>query len=85
MQIYKNLLLHIKRDELNMWLTEEQKEMVKKFVGDNISSNKKIDYHLEKMYRKKEKTLTKKIKNKTRDFREILLKNGFKEANLYKN
>ena len=40
-----------------MGLTEEQKEMVKKFVGDNISSNKKIDDHLEKMYRKKEKSM----------------------------
>ena len=66
-----------------MGLTEEQKEMVKKFVGDNISSNKKIDDHLEKMYRKKEKSLTKEIKNKTRDFKEILLKNGFKEAEFY--
>ncbi len=66
-----------------MGLTEEQKEMVKKFLGDNISSNKKIDDHLEKMYRKKEKSLTKEIKNKTRDFKEILLKNGFKEAEFY--
>ena len=31
-----------------MGLTEEQKEMAKKFVGENISSNKKIDDHLEK-------------------------------------
>ena len=66
-----------------MGLTEEQKEMVKKFVGDNISSNKKIDDHLEKMYRKKEKSLTKEIKNKTREFKGILLKNGFKEAEFY--
>ena len=29
-----------------MGLTEEQKEMVKKFLGDNISSNKKIDDNL---------------------------------------
>ena len=56
-----------------MGLTDEQKEMVKKFVGDNISSNKKIDDHLEKMYRNKEKSLTKEIKNKTFFLNEIPL------------
>ena len=66
-----------------MGLTEEQKEMVKKLLGDSTSSNNKIDDHLEKIYRKKEKSITIKIKNKTRDFKEMLLKNGFKEAEFY--
>ena len=46
-----------------MGLTEEQKEVIKKLLGDRISSIKKIDDHLEKMYRKKEESLTKEIKN----------------------
>ena len=66
-----------------MGLTEEQKEMVKKFLGDTTSSKKKIDDHLEKIYIKKEKSLSKEIKNKTRKFKETLLKNGFKEAEFY--
>ena len=63
-----------------MGLTEEQKEMIKKLLGNRMSSNKKTNDHLERIYRKKEKSLTKEIKNKTRYFKEILLKNGFKEA-----
>lgn len=66
-----------------MGLIKEQKEMVKKLLGDTTSSNKKIDDHLEKMYRKKEKSITIEIKNKTRVFKEILLKNDFKEAEFY--
>ena len=37
-----------------MGLTEEQKEMVKKFLGDTTSSMKKIGDRLEKIYIKKE-------------------------------
>lgn len=67
-----------------MSISDEIKNMIKNFVGQKEDSKKKIDDHLEKIYQKKENSLTKQIKNKTRLFKEILLKNGFEEAEHYK-
>ena len=57
-----------------MSLTDKQKEMLSSFLDKREDLKKKIDEHLEKVYIKKENSLTKDIKNKTRQFKEILLK-----------
>ena len=66
-----------------MVLNEQQQLIIQKFIDQQEESKKKFDEQLEKAYQKKENSLTENIKNKTREFKEALLKNNFQEADFY--
>ena len=59
-------------------------DIIKKFADQREESNKRAEEHLENVYRQKENSLTNNIKAKTREFKDILLKNGFEEAEFHK-
>ena len=66
-----------------MVLNEQQQLIIQKFIDQQEEPKKKFDEQLEKAYQKKENSLTENIKNKTREFKEALLKNNFQEADFY--